>query len=147
MASLQRLLRQQCHPRHQFRRPLYSSLLGLHACNATHLNTHNVQQGIRRQDGHGATGERAAVSVYAGAQLLRTRSAVLYKLVLFALLMAVVPIATYFGTLNYLWDGSTTFAAISAIAAANLILVGYVVVAFREDAASRTGPLPEKKTS
>lgn len=43
--------------------------------------------------------------------------------------------------------GSTTFAAISAIAAANLILVGYVVVAFREDAASRTGPLPEKKTS
>ncbi|OWZ33645.1 hypothetical protein C347_02284 [Cryptococcus neoformans AD2-60a] len=147
MASLQRLLRQQCQPRHQFRRPLYSSLLGLHACNATHLNTHNVQQGIRRQDGHGATGERAAVSVYAGAQLLRTRSAVLYKLVLFALLMAVVPIATYFGTLNYLWDGSTTFAAISAIAAANLILVGYVVVAFREDAASRTGPLPEKKTS
>ncbi|OXG84280.1 vacuolar ATPase assembly integral membrane protein VMA21 [Cryptococcus neoformans Gb118] len=147
MASLQRLLRQQCHPRHQFRRPLYSSLLGLHACNATHLNTHNVQQGIRRQDGHGATGERAAVSVYAGAQLLRTHSAVLYKLVLFALLMAVVPIATYFGTLNYLWDGSTTFAAISAIAAANLILVGYVVVAFREDAASRTGPLPEKKTS
>ncbi|OWZ48518.1 hypothetical protein C349_02134 [Cryptococcus neoformans var. grubii Br795] len=147
MASLQRLLRQQCQPRHQFRRPLYSSFLGLHACNATHLNTHNVQQGIRRQDGHGATGERAAVSVYAGAQLLRTRSAVLYKLVLFALLMAVVPIATYFGTLNYLWDGSTTFAAISAIAAANLILVGYVVVAFREDAASRTGPLPEKKTS
>ncbi|OWZ61048.1 hypothetical protein AYX15_06715 [Cryptococcus neoformans] len=73
--------------------------------------------------------------------------AVLYKLVLFALLMAVVPIATYFGTLNYLWDGSTTFAAISAIAAANLILVGYVVVAFREDAASRTGPLPQKKTS
>lgn len=74
-------------------------------------------------------------------------SAVLYKLVLFALLMAVVPIGTYFSTLNYLWDGSTTFAAISAIAAANLILVGYVVVAFREDAASRTGPLPEKKTS
>lgn len=106
MASLQRLLRQQCQPRHQFRRPLYSSLLGLHACNATHPNTHNVQQGIRRQDGHGAAGERAAVSVYAGVQLLRTRSAVLYKLVLFALLMAVVPIATYFGTLNYLWDGA-----------------------------------------
>ncbi|OWZ80406.1 hypothetical protein C365_00878 [Cryptococcus neoformans Bt85] len=147
MASLQRLLPQQCQPRHQFRRPLYSSLLGSHACNTAHPNTHNVHQGIRRQDGHGAAGERAAVSVYAGAQLLRTRSAVLYKLVLFALLMAVVPIATYFGTLNYLWDGSTTFAAISAIAAANLILVGYVVVAFREDAASRTGPLPEKKTS
>ncbi|KIR25984.1 hypothetical protein I309_05199 [Cryptococcus deuterogattii LA55] len=72
--------------------------------------------------------------------------AVLYKLILFVLLMAVVPIATYFGTLNYLWQGSTTWAAISAIAAANLILVGYVVVAFREDAASRTGPVSEKKT-
>lgn len=34
-------------------------------------------------------------------------SAVLYKLVLFALLMAVVPIATYFGTLNRLWQGTS----------------------------------------
>lgn len=34
-------------------------------------------------------------------------SAVLYKLVLFALLMAVVPIATYFGTLNHLWHGTS----------------------------------------
>lgn len=30
---------------------------------------------------------------------------VLFKLVLFSLMMAVVPIGTYFGTLKYVWDG------------------------------------------
>ncbi|KAL0243785.1 hypothetical protein I308_105046 [Cryptococcus tetragattii IND107] len=90
---------------------------------------------------NGVSTGRTAMAPQEGVQ-----PAVLYKLVLFALLMAVVPIATYFGTLNRLWQGSTTWAAISAIAAANLILVGYVVVAFREDAASRTGPVSEKKS-
>ncbi len=32
-------------------------------------------------------------------------SAVLWKLILFSLLMAIVPIGTYFGTLNYMWYG------------------------------------------
>ena len=32
-------------------------------------------------------------------------SAVLYKLVTFAILMAVAPIGSYFGTLRYLWNG------------------------------------------
>ncbi|WVO23422.1 uncharacterized protein IAS62_004775 [Cryptococcus decagattii] len=81
-----------------------------------------------------------------GKMAMNVQPAVLYKLVLFALLMAVVPIATYFGTLNHLWQGSTTPAAISAIAAANLILVGYVVLAFREDAASRIDPVSKNKS-
>lgn len=33
-------------------------------------------------------------------------SAVLYKLILFAVLMAVVPIGTYFGSLKYIWEGT-----------------------------------------
>ncbi|ORY34244.1 hypothetical protein BCR39DRAFT_556639 [Naematelia encephala] len=66
--------------------------------------------------------------------------AVLWKLIIFAILMAVVPIGTYFGSLNYIWDGSPTKSAISAVAAANTVLVGYVVVAFREDAAYPTPP-------
>ncbi|WVN89229.1 uncharacterized protein L203_104447 [Cryptococcus depauperatus CBS 7841] len=59
--------------------------------------------------------------------------AVLYKLVIFAVLMAVVPIATYFVSLHYVLKNSTTGAAISAIVTANAVLVGWVVVAFREE--------------
>ncbi|GHJ87349.1 hypothetical protein NliqN6_3751 [Naganishia liquefaciens] len=59
---------------------------------------------------------------------------VLAKLLVFAVLVAVVPIATYFITIDRLWHGSTTWAAISAVFAANLVLVSYVIVAFREDA-------------
>ncbi|WVQ80890.1 hypothetical protein IAT38_002997 [Cryptococcus sp. DSM 104549] len=70
--------------------------------------------------------------------------AVLYKLVLFAFLMAFVPIATYFGTLSYVFDGSTTGSAISAIIAANFILVGYVVVAFKEDIPASPGAEAKK---
>ncbi|ODN76191.1 hypothetical protein L202_06112 [Cryptococcus amylolentus CBS 6039] len=71
--------------------------------------------------------------------------AVLGKLITFAVLMAVVPIGTYFGSLNYIWEGSTTFSAISAIVAANLILVGYVVLAFKEDLGDDKKPVGEKK--
>lgn len=31
----------------------------------------------------------------------------LYKLIIFALLMAVAPIGTYFGSLHYLWEGES----------------------------------------
>lgn len=40
--------------------------------------------------------------------------------------------------------GSTTTSAICAIVAANLILVGYVVVAFREDMDSQPAAVREK---
>jgi hypothetical protein len=79
--------------------------------------------------------------------------------------MAVVPIGTYFATLKYFTKGehfvhlclsvsglrveqrmsrernradmvgSTTISAICAIITANMVLVGYVIVAFREDMA------------
>ncbi|WVQ93558.1 hypothetical protein IAU59_000633 [Kwoniella sp. CBS 9459] len=68
--------------------------------------------------------------------------AVLYKLIIFALLMAIVPIGTYFTVLNQFANGSTTVAAIAAVVAANIVLVSYVVVAFKEDAAtSPTTPI------
>ncbi|WWC85839.1 uncharacterized protein L201_000706 [Kwoniella dendrophila CBS 6074] len=62
--------------------------------------------------------------------------AVLYKLIIFALAMAIAPIGTYFLVLNYFSKGNTIASAISAIIAANIVLVGYIVVAWLE------GPLP-----
>jgi hypothetical protein len=38
--------------------------------------------------------------------------------------------------------GSTTYSAISAVVTANIVLVGYVVVAFKEEAAYNTAPPP-----
>ncbi|OCF31198.1 hypothetical protein I317_04558 [Kwoniella heveanensis CBS 569] len=66
--------------------------------------------------------------------------AVLYKLIIFALLMAIVPIGTYFTVLNQFANGSTTVAAIAAVVAANIVLVSYVIVAFKEDAAPASSP-------
>ncbi|KAI5452194.1 vacuolar ATPase assembly integral membrane protein vma21 [Naganishia albida] len=77
--------------------------------------------------------------------------AVLAKLLFFATLVAVVPIATYFVTIDRLWHGSTTWAAISAVVSANIVLIGYVIVAFREDAGDSRLPakqqpeIPSKK--
>ncbi|CAD6583446.1 MAG: hypothetical protein TREMPRED_003569, partial [Tremellales sp. Tagirdzhanova-0007] len=72
---------------------------------------------------------------------------ILYKLILFAILMAVAPIGTYFGSLRYVWNGSSTPSAISAVIAANIVLVGYVVVAFREDSAAPLSPSEQGRLS
>ncbi|PAV21193.1 VMA21 domain-containing [Pyrrhoderma noxium] len=57
----------------------------------------------------------------------------LIKLILFAVSLAVVPLSTYFGTLNNVWKGDSTFAAISAVFAANFVLVAYIVQSVYED--------------
>ncbi|GAA5833331.1 hypothetical protein JCM5353_008537 [Sporobolomyces roseus] len=59
-------------------------------------------------------------------------SPVVWKLSIFTLLMILGPIGTYFLTLNYYFRDPTP-AAISAALVANLVLVGFVVVAFMED--------------
>ncbi|KLT43556.1 hypothetical protein CC85DRAFT_301343 [Cutaneotrichosporon oleaginosum] len=69
---------------------------------------------------------------------------VLGKLITFALLMAVVPIGSYFASIKWLYDGNTTHAALTAVAAANIVLAGYVYLAFAEDAAERS-EIKEKK--
>ncbi|EIW73340.1 hypothetical protein TREMEDRAFT_42323 [Tremella mesenterica DSM 1558] len=75
------------------------------------------------------------------------QSAVRWKLILFAILMAVVPIGTYFSSLRFVFGGATTPSAIAAIVAANMVLVGYVIVAFREEAHSPHPPIPLEKKS
>ncbi|TPX51393.1 hypothetical protein SeMB42_g00482 [Synchytrium endobioticum] len=60
-------------------------------------------------------------------------TSVVVKLLGFSIAIFVFPIATYFYTLNRVFQGNLTYAAISAVVMVNVILVAFVVVAFTED--------------
>jgi len=57
----------------------------------------------------------------------------LIKLLLFAVTLAVLPISSYFISLRYMWGGNNNYAAITAVCAANLVLVAYIVTSILED--------------
>lgn len=67
---------------------------------------------------------------------------VLLKLVIFSLSLGIVPITSYFASEKYIWDGNSTFAAITAIVAANIVLVTYIISSLREDQAEREAGKP-----
>ncbi|KAL1958900.1 hypothetical protein VTO42DRAFT_3453 [Malbranchea cinnamomea] len=71
---------------------------------------------------------------------------VIYKLLAFTIAMICAPLATYFGTVNLLFKGNSTYAGATAAVAANVVLVAYIVAAFREDQADRIAAEVEKKT-
>jgi len=58
---------------------------------------------------------------------------VIYKLLGFTLAMVVCPLGSYFLTLNVLFGGNSTYAGAFAAIMANVVLIGYVIVAFNED--------------
>ncbi|RDL34675.1 Vacuolar ATPase assembly integral membrane protein VMA21 [Venustampulla echinocandica] len=58
---------------------------------------------------------------------------VIYNLLGFTLAMVVCPIGSYFLTLNTIFGGNSTYAGATAAIMANVVLMGYVIVAFRED--------------
>ncbi|TVY33489.1 Vacuolar ATPase assembly integral membrane protein [Lachnellula occidentalis] len=58
---------------------------------------------------------------------------VIYKLLGFTAAMVMGPIGSYFITLNLLFGGNSTYAGALAAIVANVVLMGYVIVAFRED--------------
>lgn len=60
-------------------------------------------------------------------------SSVIFKLLAFTVAMVGGPIATYFVTLNTIYNGNATFAGATAAFMANVVLIAYVVVAMRED--------------
>jgi len=66
-----------------------------------------------------------------------SNAGVLAKLLIFAVAMAVVPITAYYGSLTYLWNGNASYAALTAVLAANIVLVAYIVVASLEDQPSK----------
>ncbi|GBE79736.1 hypothetical protein BKA93DRAFT_758484 [Sparassis latifolia] len=63
---------------------------------------------------------------------------VLIKLILFSLSLAVAPLSAYFLSKDYLWAGNATYAAITAVAAANVVLVAYIIMSVLEE--SQAGP-------
>ncbi|KAI4787126.1 hypothetical protein E4T45_13825 [Aureobasidium sp. EXF-8846] len=72
---------------------------------------------------------------------------VIVKLLLFTFAMLVLPISSYFLTLNTLYSGNSTFAGATAAIIANVVLIGYVIVAMREDAGERAEAEEKDKKS
>lgn len=61
-------------------------------------------------------------------------NAPIFKLGIVSISMAILPIATYYGTLGRIFEANnTTAAAIAAIVVTNLILIGYVILAILEN--------------
>ncbi|KAI4760632.1 hypothetical protein E4T52_07412 [Aureobasidium sp. EXF-3400] len=72
---------------------------------------------------------------------------VIVKLLLFTFAMIILPISSYFLTLNTLYSGNSTFAGATAAIIANIVLIGYVIVAMREDAGERAEAEEKDKKS
>ncbi|KAI0650639.1 hypothetical protein C8Q79DRAFT_1006881 [Trametes meyenii] len=72
---------------------------------------------------------------------------VLAKLIIFALTLGIAPISSYFLSRDYLWEGNTIYAAITAIVAANVVLVAYIIEATREESRMRAREKAQKGES
>ncbi|KAK4333705.1 Vacuolar ATPase assembly integral membrane protein VMA21 [Rhodotorula toruloides] len=71
---------------------------------------------------------------------------VVTKLAIFTLAMVLLPIGTYYLTRDFLFGPQNlTYPAIAAVTVANLILVGFVYVAFREDQVEQDREREEKR--
>ncbi|KAI0254364.1 hypothetical protein BJV78DRAFT_1121458 [Lactifluus subvellereus] len=71
----------------------------------------------------------------------------LFKLVIFSLSLGIIPITSYFASEKYVWNGNSTLAAITAIVAANIVLIAYIITSLRDDKAEREAgkPLESRK--
>ncbi|KAL1986726.1 hypothetical protein VTN96DRAFT_5931 [Rasamsonia emersonii] len=58
---------------------------------------------------------------------------VILKLLGFTVAMIVAPIGMYFLTIDTVFKGNSTFAGAGAALTANVVLIAYIVVAWRED--------------
>ncbi|KFH45783.1 Vacuolar ATPase assembly integral membrane protein-like protein [Hapsidospora chrysogenum ATCC 11550] len=71
---------------------------------------------------------------------------VIYKLLAFSFAMIVIPISSYFLTVNTVFKGNSSFAGGLAALLANVVLISYIVVAMNEDTTEKDGDKkPETK--
>ncbi|KAK1834845.1 VMA21-like domain-containing protein [Podospora conica] len=59
--------------------------------------------------------------------------AVIVKLLAFTFAMIVLPIGSYFVSVDHLFKGNSTYAGALAAIVANAVLIGYIIVAMAED--------------
>ncbi|EGU89254.1 hypothetical protein FOCG_09556 [Fusarium oxysporum f. sp. radicis-lycopersici 26381] len=71
-------------------------------------------------------------------------SQVIYKLLAFTFAMIVVPIGSYFLTVNTVFRGNSSLAGGLAAVLANVVLVGYIIVAMKEDQSDKQKPESKK---
>ncbi|KAJ7591179.1 hypothetical protein C8J56DRAFT_934881 [Mycena floridula] len=64
----------------------------------------------------------------------------LLRLVIFTVCLGIAPLGSYFASLKYLWDGNDTWAAITAVVAANVVLGAFIITSLLED--SSPGAIP-----
>ncbi|KAF5023150.1 hypothetical protein F66182_4783 [Fusarium sp. NRRL 66182] len=71
-------------------------------------------------------------------------SHVIYKLLAFTFAMIVIPIGSYFLTVNTVFSGNSSLAGGLAAVVANVVLVGYIIVAMKEDQSEQLKPESKK---
>ncbi|KAL0070860.1 vacuolar ATPase assembly integral membrane protein vma21 [Marasmius tenuissimus] len=65
----------------------------------------------------------------------------LVKLIIFSICLGIAPLGSYYASLNYIWNGNATFAAITAVVAANVVLITYIILSLLED---KSAPVQRK---
>ncbi|KAF2671587.1 hypothetical protein BT63DRAFT_452091 [Microthyrium microscopicum] len=60
-------------------------------------------------------------------------TSILLKLLTFVFLLVTAPLGVYFGTINTLFNGNSTWSAASAALTANVVLVGYLAIVIMDD--------------
>ncbi|KAF2132898.1 hypothetical protein P153DRAFT_175913 [Dothidotthia symphoricarpi CBS 119687] len=64
-------------------------------------------------------------------------TSVIVKLMSATFAMITLPLGTYFFTVNFVFNGNATYAGGLAALMANVVLIGYVVMAFMDDKAEQ----------
>ena len=91
----------------------------------------------QRQTGPTATQEPAATPDGPSDIRPAVPSSVIAKLLFFTLALVTVPLGTYFLSVKSIFKGNSTYAGALAAIMANVVLVGYLVVAIQEDQSDR----------
>ncbi|KAI0023039.1 hypothetical protein F4780DRAFT_731190 [Xylariomycetidae sp. FL0641] len=93
----------------------------------------STEKTILDKDDDHATPDAGASSGQESSTSPAVPTDVIMKLLAFTFAMVVIPIGSYFATVNTIFRGNSTFAGGLAAIMANVVLAGFIIVAMRED--------------